>query len=487
MSKLVDGQLLINGELREASNRATFSDYSPWTGAEVAHAADATESDVDAGIAGARTAFDTTDWSTNHRARADRLRHFVAVIKAHEPELSDIVRKEAGATMGLVRGPMVALPLRLLDGILDILDRFEWDEDRGVSTLMGSTSRRIVRHEAVGVTAAITPWNMPLQQNVMKCMSALAAGCTVVLKPSPETPLSGAVLGRLAVEAHLPRGVFNVVTAKHAARSGEQLVRDPRVDLIAFTGSTRVGRRIMELGAPTLKRLALELGGKSARIILEDADFAKAIVHGAISVTMHSGQGCALPTRMLVPRSRYAEAEAIIVNTYAGYKWGDPDDPAQIMGPLINAKQKERVLQYIEIGKREGARVAIGGKVPEGREDGNFVEPTLLSGVTNDMRVAQEEIFGPVLCLIAFDDDEHAIRLANDTEYGLSAQIVAGDMNRARHIANSMRAGTVAVNGGVIFGADIPFGGYKQSGIGRELGREGFQEFLEVKTIGIPD
>jgi aldehyde dehydrogenase (NAD+) len=487
MPTLLDGQLLINGELRAASSGATFADYSPWTGEKVAVAADATDADVDAAIEAARQAFDLTDWSTNHRGRLETLRRYVAVIKAHEPELIEIVRQEAGATMGLVRGPMIGLPLGLLDGILDILGQFEWDRDRGIGNLMGGTSRRIVRHEPIGVVAAITPWNMPLQQNVMKCMTALAAGCTVVLKPSPETPLAGAVLGRLAVAAGLPKGVINVVTGKDAARLGEQLVRDPRVDLIAFTGSTRVGRRIMELGSATLKRLALELGGKTARIILDDADFAKAVAHGAISVTMHSGQGCALPTRMLVPRSRYAEAEAIIVKLYGDYKWGDPDDPAQIMGPLIHAKQKERVLEYIEIARRAGARVACGGKAPKGREQGNFVEPTLLADVTNNMRVAQEEIFGPVLCLIAFDDDQDAIRIANDTEYGLSAQIVAGDLKRGRRIADAMRAGTVAVNGGLIFGADIPFGGYKQSGIGRELGVEGFEEFLEIKTIGIPD
>jgi aldehyde dehydrogenase (NAD+) len=486
MAKLRDGKLLINGVLRDACDGATFPDFSPWTGEEVGRAADATESDVSAAIAAARTAFDATDWSTDHAARAQILKRYVVALKAAQPELSDIVRQEAGATMGLVRGPMVGLPLSMLDGILSILDSFEWDEDRGIGELAGGRSRRVVRHEAIGVVAAITPWNMPLQQNLMKCVTAMAAGCTVVLKPSPETPLAGAVLGRLALEAALPNGALNVVTGKEAARLGEQLVRDPRVDLIAFTGSTRVGRRIMELGAPTLKRLALELGGKSARIILEDADFAKAVAHGAISVTMHSGQGCALPTRMLVPRSRYAEAEAIIVNTWASYKWGDPDDPSQIMGPLITAKQRDRVLEYIEIGKREGARVASGGKIPADRNKGNFVEPTLLADVSNDMRVAQEEIFGPVLCLIAFDDDDDAIRIANDTEYGLSGQIVSGDVNRARRIANALRVGTAAVNGGLIFGADIPFGGYKQSGIGRELGVEGFEEFLEVKTIGIP-
>jgi aldehyde dehydrogenase (NAD+) len=408
------------------------------------------------------------------------------VLKAHEKELGDIVRNEAGATLGLVRGPMVTLPLSLLGGLLELLDGFDWNEDRGIGTLYGRSSRRIVRSEAIGVVAAITPWNMPLQQNIQKCFTALAAGCTVILKPSPETPISGTVLGRLAIEAGLPKGVLNIVTGKDAAVLGEILTRDPRVDLVAFTGSTRVGRRIMELGAPTLKRVALELGGKTAQIMLDDADFSKVIPHGTVSVTMHSGQGCALPTRMLVPRSRYHEAEQIIVNTLANYKWGDPDDPAQIMGPLINARQAARVLEYIEIGKKEGARLIAGGKAWSNGKGGSFIEPTVFADVRNDMRIAQEEIFGPVLCVIPYEDDDDAIRIANDTEYGLSAQIQTGDPARGLRIAEQLRVGTVSVNGGLIFGADVPFGGYKQSGIGRELGIEGFREFLEVKLIGVP-
>jgi aldehyde dehydrogenase (NAD+) len=210
------------------------------------------------------------------------------------------------------------------------------------------------------------------------------------------------------------------------------------------------------------------------------------VAAGALSVTLHSGQGCALPTRMLVPRARYDEAKAIILGAFANYKWGDPEDPSHIMGPIISARQRDRILEYIEIGRREGATVAIGGTSPDGRGAGFFVEPTLLTDVTNDMRVAQEEIFGPVLCLIPFDDDDDAIRIANDSEFGLSGQVVSGDLDRAVRVARALRVGTVAVNGGVIFGADVPFGGYKQSGVGRELGVEGFREFLEVKTVGLP-
>jgi aldehyde dehydrogenase (NAD+) len=380
---------------------------------------------------------------------------------------------------------MVALPLGLLDQLVDMIESYDWNEDRGIGTLYTMSSRRIVRSEAIGVVAAITPWNMPLQQNVMKCIVALAAGCTVVLKPSPETPLSGAVLGRIATAADLPRGVFNLITGKDAAALGERLCADPRVDMIAFTGSTRVGRRIMEACAPTLKRVALELGGKSAQVMLDDADFATEIPRGALSVMLHSGQGCALPTRMLVPRSRYSEAEALIAKAFAGYPWGDPDDPRQVMGPLINARHRDRVMQFIEIGTQEGARVIAGGNAVD-RGGGCFVEPTAFADVSNSMRIAREEIFGPVLCLIPFDDDEDAIRIANDSEFGLSAQVSSGSGERAMRVANSLRVGSVTVNGGLIFGADIPFGGFKQSGIGRELGIEGFREFLEFKTIGVP-
>jgi aldehyde dehydrogenase (NAD+) len=486
MSKLADGRLFIDGRLCDAADGATFPVLSPWTGEEVGRAANATAADVEAAIRAARQAFDATDWAVDHAGRGQALRRFAECLKASAAELTEIVRNEAGATLGLARGPAVGMPLGMLDGLLSILEGFEWEEDRGIGEIAGRRSRRIVRSEAVGVVAAITPWNMPLQQNVMKAFTALAAGCTVILKPSPETPLSGAVLGRLALDAGLPKGVFNVLTGQDAATLGEMLVKDKRVDLIAFTGSTRVGRRIMELGGATLKRVALELGGKSAQIILDDADFPRSVAAGALSITLHSGQGCALPTRMLVPRARYAEAEAIITGAMAAYRWGDPEDPTQIMGPLVSARQRERVLGYIEIARQEGAKVACGGKAPEDRGAGWFVEPTLLVDVTNDMRVAQEEIFGPVLCLIAYEDDDDAIRIANDSEYGLSGQVVSGDPERALRIARALRVGTVAVNGGAMFGADIPFGGYKQSGVGRELGVEGFREFLEVKTMAVP-
>jgi aldehyde dehydrogenase (NAD+) len=486
MTKLADGRLFIDGELRDAADGSTFPVFTPWTGAEVGRAANAAASDVEAAIAAARRAFDTTDWSEDHAGRARILRRFAEVLKANRAELVEIVRAEAGATMGLVNGPGVAMPISMLDGLMTIMEGFDWEEDRGIGVIFDRRSRRIIRSEPVGVVAAITPWNMPLQQNVQKAFTALAAGCTVILKPSPETPLSGAILGRLAIEAGLPKGVLNVVTGKDAATLGEQLVQDRRVDMITFTGSTRVGRRIMELGAPTLKRLALELGGKSAQIILDDADFPRAVAAGALSITLNCGQGCALPTRMLVPRSRYAEATDIIVNAMAAYKWGDPDDPAQIMGPLVNEKQRERVQSYVEIARQEGARIAIGGKPPADRPAGWFFEPTLLVDVTNDMRVAQEEIFGPVLCLIPFDDDDDAIRIANDSEFGLSGQVQSGNTERALRIARAVRVGTMGINGGGMFGADIPFGGFKQSGIGRELGVEGFREFLEVKTMAIP-
>jgi aldehyde dehydrogenase (NAD+) len=486
MATLAEGKLFIDGQLRPASNNATFADISPWTGEEVGRAADASLQDMQDAIAAARHAFDTTDWSTDHPKRIRTLRRFADIIRRNFDRLSDILRKEAGAPLGLIHGPQLKMPLDMLDPLLDMVDAYPWQDDRGVLETTFGTSRRIVQSESAGVVGAITPWNMPLQQNVQKGFTALAAGCTVVLKPAPDTPLAGAVLGELAREVGLPAGVYNVVISKDPAAVGEILIADPRVDVISFTGSTAVGRRIMEKGAATLKRVGLELGGKSAIIILDDANFPATLAAGGTMVTLHCGQGCALTTRMLVPRSRYEEAKRILIDFFNNYKYGDPNDPRQIMGPLISAKQLSRVRSYMDVARSEGATIAAGGESPMDLGNGFFFKPTLITDVTNDMRIAREEIFGPVLCLIPFADDADAIRIANDSPYGLSGAVYSGDVHRARKVADAIRAGTISVNGGAMFGPDVPFGGYKQSGVGRELGPEGFKEFIEVKTIGIP-
>ena len=293
-------------------------------------------------------------------------------------------------------------------------------------------------------------------------------------------------MGEFAAEVGFPPGVFNVVTSRDPAMVGEMLTTDPRVDLITFTGSTAIGKRIMEKGAPTLKRVFLELGGKSVNLILDDApDFATSVARGI--VIFHAGQGCAIPTRMLVPRSRYAETLKVLEMAYAAYdsKWGDPNDPTQLMGPVISKRQMERVLNYIEIGKQEGARLLAGGKARPDKGSGFFIEPTCFVDVRNDMRIAREEIFGPVLVVIPYEDDEDAIRIANDSEYGLGGGVIGGDKARALRVARRIRAGALSVNGGMSIAPDLPFGGYKSSGVGREWGREGIEEFLETKAIGI--
>jgi aldehyde dehydrogenase (NAD+) len=296
----------------------------------------------------------------------------------------------------------------------------------------------------------------------------------------------GAVLGELAVKAGIPAGVLNVVTSSDRATAGEMLVTDPRVDLITFTGSTAIGKRIMEKGAATMKRVFLELGGKSASIILDDApNFAMSVMRSI--VCFHAGQGCAILTRLLVPRSRYDEAVTALQRAYGGYgqAWGRFDDPANVMGPVVSRRQLDRVMSYVEIGKAEGARLLAGGNVRTDLGGGFFVEPTCFVDVSNNMRIAQEEIFGPVLVVIPYEDEEDAIRIANDSAYGLNGGVTSGSVERALRVARRIRTGSVSVNGGLPIAADLPFGGYKGSGIGREWGREGIEEYLETKSIAI--
>ena len=369
---------------------------------------------------------------------------------------------------------------------IDCIDRVQWEYDLPVHEFFGQTSARRVVREPIGVVGAITPWNFPFMLNLSKVIPALAAGNTVVLKPAPDTPWSATHIGKLVAEqTDIPPGVFNVVTAGDAAAVGEALTGDPRVDMVSFTGSTAVGKRIMARGAETLKRVFLELGGKSANIILDDADIAAQCGSGAM-VCMHGGQGCAITTRMLLPRSRYDEGVELLRTAFEAWSYGDPNDTANLQGPLINARQRERVLGHIERGKADGARLLVGGGRPAHLEQGFYVEPTLFVDVDPDSALAQEEIFGPVLSVIPYDDDDHAVRIANNSKYGLSGAVNGTDLERAYGIAKRIRTGTIAVNGGQWFGPDSPFGGYKESGLGREHGVAGFEEYLETKTIGLP-
>jgi aldehyde dehydrogenase (NAD+) len=486
MTMLPESKLYIDGRVCPATGGRTYDVIGPWTGAPVAKAADATAEDVEAAIAAARRAFDQTDWSTDHKRRFELVSRLGELAKARRDRLVNLARVEGGSPLGAVQSWHVEGALAGLDTLLSIFPQIRWREDRGVAELYGRASERMIVREAVGVVGAITPWNAPLFVNVAKVVSALLAGCTVVLKPAPNTPGQGAIMGELAAEAGFPPGVFNVVTSADPAMAGEMLTSDRRIDLITFTGSTAVGKRIMEKGAATLKRVFLELGGKSANIILDDAPNFAATV-GRSMVTYHAGQGCAYTTRLLVPKSRYAEAVASLEQAYAavGDDWGGFDNPSHIMGPVISKRQLERVMSYIDIGRKEGARLLAGGRTRPDKGGGFFVEPTCFVDVTNDMTIAREEIFGPVLVVIAFDDDDDAVRIANDSDYGLAGAVISADRERALRVAQRIRSGAISVNGGAAIAPDLPFGGYKHSGVGREWGLEGIEEYLETKVIAI--
>ena len=486
MNKLPEAKLYIDGAVRLAEAGKTYANICPWTAEVAGLAAEASTADVEQAIDAARRSFDQTDWSQQHAGRHSLVKKYMALLRKNRDLLSDIARIEAGAALGAACRAHVDWALDGGDDLVGCFNAIEWQEDRGRREEYGAVSDRLVVREPLGVVGAITPWNVPLYVNIGKVIAALLSGCTVVLKPAPDTPLMGAYMGELALEAGFPPGVFNVVTSSEPAMAGEMLVDDPRVDVISFTGSTAVGKRIMERGAATLKRIFLELGGKSVKIILEDTpDFSTKVMMSM--AVFHAGQGCALPTRLLVPRSRYQEAVDALKLSYGGYaeRWGNFDDPENIMGPVISRRQLDRVMAYIELGRQEGARLLAGGAMASDKGTGYFVQPTCFVDVTNDMRIAQEEIFGPVLAVIPFDDDEDAIRIANDSIYGLGGAISSGNKERALKIARRIRAGSFSVNDGMSITGDLPFGGFKGSGMGREWGREGIEEFLDLKAIGI--
>jgi len=479
-------RLYINGALVDAVSGKTYDNINPATEAILGQCADAGAADAEHAISAARIAFDTTDWSTNHAQRLGHLRRFADAIKlAADDVFRPLLMAEAGQPHAVTLGPGCDEPLSHLDWVLETVASFQWQRDLPTIMAQGVKSQRQVWREAVGVVAAITPWNFPLQTNLAKIFPALAAGNTVVLKPAPDTPWTATALGRLAAEVGLPAGVFNVLTSSDPAAVGEILCADPRVDMVTFTGSTTVGKRIMVAAAETVKKVFLELGGKSALILLDDANFDIGVLH-ALGVCYHAGQGCAIPTRMLVPRARYAEAVDKLTPIFKSMTYGDPTDPRHIMGPVINRKQFDKILGMIRRGVEEGATLAAGGHPAPDRKQGFFIQPTLFTDVSNDMSIARQEIFGPVMVMIPFEDDDDAVRIANDSIYGLSGAIHSYDKERALAVARRIRSGSLSINGAGFFGADAPFGGYKHSGVGREMGLEGLMEYMEVKTVGFP-
>ncbi|NDZ94410.1 aldehyde dehydrogenase [Streptomyces sp. SID6673] len=478
-------ELLIDGKLTPGGG-GTFDVVNPATEEVLGQAADATAADMDAAIAAARVAFDTTEWSRDHTLRARCLRQLRDALLAHGDELRDLTVAEVGCPVFLTSGPQFEGPVTDLGYFADLAESYQWTTDLGRAKPMGIKNVREVRKEAAGVVGAITPWNFPHQINFAKIGPALAAGCTVVLKPAPDTPWCAALVGKvIAEETDFPPGVINIVTSTDHSL-GAQLSTDPRVDLVSFTGSTATGKKVMAGAAETLKKVFLELGGKSAFIVLDDADLASACSMAAFNVVTHAGQGCAITTRLVVPREKLDEAIAATRDSLAGLAAGDPTDAGTICGPLISATQRNRVESYIELAKTEGGTVEIGGGRPADKAKGYFVEPTLISGLDNSARAAQEEIFGPVLVILAHDGDDDAIRIANDSPYGLSGAVWGTDPARIDHVVNGVRTGTMGINGGIWYSADVPFGGYKQSGIGREMGVAGFEEYLESKAVATP-
>jgi aldehyde dehydrogenase (NAD+) len=481
-----ESRMLIDGVLVDAEGGRTYDNINPATEAVIGPVADASTADMERAIAAARRAFDTTDWATDRDLRKRCLMQLQESLGKHREELREQIVAEVGAPIGLTYAIQQDSCIDDMLWDIELLDRYEWETELGAHEFFGMSSNRVVRREPIGVVGAITPWNFPFMLNLSKLGPALAAGCTVVLKPAPDTPFSATWIGRMAVEhTDIPAGVLNIVTASDPAEVAEVLTGSNQVDMVSFTGSSAVGKRITERSASNLKRVFLELGGKSANIILDDADFESALASAGM-VCMHSGQGCAITTRMLLPRSRYDEGVAIVKQAFESFPYGDPTDAGNLAGPLINAKQRQRVLGYIERGKAEGARCIVGGGPATQFERGYFVEPTLFVDVDPDSTIAQEEIFGPVLAIIPFDDDDDAVRIANNSRYGLSGGVVSASLDRAMAVAHRIRTGTVSVNGGMWFGADSPFGGYKESGTGREHGIAGFEEYLETKTIGYP-
>ena len=464
-------QFYIGGEWVDPIDEQRLDVINPATEQVIGEVAMGGVEDVDRAVAAAVAAFDSFS-QTSREERVELLSRIVDVYKNRLPEVAKAISEEMGAPIGLAMAAQAPAGLGHFLSTLSVLKRFEFEQDIG--------SSRVIR-EPAGVCGLITPWNWPINQIACKVAPALAAGCTMVLKPSEVAPFNAILFAEILDAAGVPAGVFNLVNGD-GPTVGAAISSHPDVDMMSFTGSTRAGIEVARNAAPTVKRVAQELGGKSANIILDDADFAAAISRDVFGVCTNSGQSCNAPTRMLVPNARMDEAAEIAKAAAAQVKVGDPNSGDTTIGPVVSAVQFEKIQGLIEKGIEEGAKLECGGPGrPDGLNAGYYVKPTVFSHVTNDMTIAREEIFGPVLSLIGYEDDDDAVRIANDTSYGLSGY-VSGQSDRARSVARRIRTGNVHLNGAPVDNK-APFGGYKQSGNGREWGQYGFEEFLEVKAI----
>jgi aldehyde dehydrogenase (NAD+)/betaine-aldehyde dehydrogenase len=471
----VHDKIYIDGSWVASSGTGTMDVIDSVTEEVMATIPAGTADDVDRAAKAARAAFD--GWAaTSREERGKYLTRIGEALGARIDEIATVISRETGMVKPLSKIVQVGLPINSFTSAAKLLETFAFEEELGNSLIV---------REPIGVVGCITPWNYPLHQIAAKVAYAMAAGCTVVLKPSEIAPIDAFVLAEIIHEVGLPAGVFNLVSGD-GPTVGEAIASHPDVDMVSFTGSTRAGKRVAELASQSVKKVALELGGKSANILLDDLDdaaFAKAVGAGLGACFLNSGQTCSALTRLLVPRSRLGAAEEAAAAAVNGFAVGDPFDPASKLGPLASAAQRDRVNGYIQAGIDEGATLVAGGPgAPEGLDRGFYVRPTVFSGVRPDMKVAQEEIFGPVLVILPYDGEDDAVRIANGVVYGLSGGVWGADKERATRVAKRLRTGQVAVNGGA-FNPNAPFGGYKQSGVGREYGPFGLEEFLEVKAI----
>ncbi|MBI4883997.1 MAG: aldehyde dehydrogenase family protein [Actinobacteria bacterium] len=465
-------QLYINGKWVPSGGAGTIAVTDSGTEEVIATVPEGVAADVDAAVKAARAAFPA--WSELPKEkRAEYLTKISAALDARTDEIAQTIAREVGMPIFLSGLIQAGLPKANFAIATQLLGSYQFEEQVGNSLIV---------REAIGVVGCITPWNYPLHQVALKVAPALAAGNTVVLKPSEVAPISAFILAEAIAEAGLPAGVFNLVTGLGQV-VGEAIAAHPDVDMVSFTGSTRAGKRVAEVASQTVKKVSLELGGKSANVILDDADFDKAVADGVGKCFLNSGQTCTALTRMLVPRSRLADAEKIAAATAESFTPGSPFEQTTRLGPLVSAIQRDRVRGYIQKGIDEGAKLLTGGvAAPQGLDHGFFVQPTVFSNVTRDMTIAREEIFGPVLSIMPYDTEEEAIDIANDSIFGLAGGVWSADPDRAKRVARRIRAGQVEVNGGA-FNVLAPFGGYKQSGLGREAGKFGLEEFLEVKAL----